>query len=857
MQIKRKVQGLEQVVFDTPINEGCKRHWSLQGEDYITLKFNLASPITFRIGDYCDTTINEGGSEGRFYITSPAFPSYNSSNGGYEYELQFDAEYKLWNNYVFKYTTATSEVEWKLTDFLNHHLDQLLRNLKALGLSSCWDGNEYSYDIDWEKYDEQGRVLSGVVSTEAKLVEYSNTKIVDALDAMAEAWECEWWIEGHVIHFGYCEKENAPEEIQLGVNAESWNIDNSSGTHATRIYAFGSTRNIPSTYRRSVLVSTANSQRYAHGKIYTDNLVCLSQSQLNVSTEEESVKAQSGKVSLTGSVKPSGENYTRYTYEQIVEAVTGSVVYRKAKMPHEIEFESSEVSVKVYGDKSPTTPWGENYSADVSLTMIVSGEDGAELYRYSWDKKTATAAFAMNATLTFSLPRYIPSFGEDTKLTFKVKITPTFGTANVVQLLTPNATRHILVAKPIKVAYIDSSFKTLGEVTIYIPYIGLPYPSLKAEQDEKDRYNRNNEYKGRYYYPFLLTDIIGENRLYFSTEKCKGEIPFAWYSSNYNDSTLYAIGDRRLMLPVDTLFVESDGLSDNEAVEDVAVFDDIYPRMKDMTIGEIHSKTEEGVVTEYEDGTKKTEKYSAFYMRDSRWIKEGEPWMLEDYILSGQTLRIRFSSGMLNGMEFDLLLDQILVNEQGENLGKFDKIIRNEDYGVKLPNETLRPQAGDKIIYIGWDESKMGSTGLVEAAEYELLAKAKEYLAKSRIDDRTYEAVLMETGKYTTAYLKESELRQLQDKELKNLAVMQSNTPSKNWCMSMMAKGKKVKVIDDSAEVYDPESKKMVNYRISRVIGYEHPLDIPYDHPSITIGVSGMYSRLADIENKLRKQTHG
>ena len=212
---------------------------------------------------------------------------------------------------------------------------------------------------------------------------------------------------------------------------------------------------------------------------------------------------------------------------------------------------------------------------------------------------------------------------------------------------------------------------------------------------------------------------------------------------------------------------------------------------------------------------------------------------------------------MLNGMEFDLLLDQILVNEQGENLGKFDKIIRNEDYGVKLPNETLRPQAGDKIIYIGWDESKMGSTGLVEAAEYELLAKAKEYLAKSRIDDRTYEAVLMETGKYTTAYLKESELRQLQDKELKNLAVMQSNTPSENWCMSMMAKGKKVKVIDDSAEVYDPESKKMVNYRISRVIGYEHPLDIPYDHPSITIGVSGMYSRLADIENKLRKQTHG
>ena len=82
---------------------------------------------------------------------------------------------------------------------------------------------------------------------------------------------------------------------------------------------------------------------------------------------------------------------------------------------------------------------------------------------------------------------------------------------------------------------------------------------------------------------------------------------------------------------------------------------------------------------------------------------------------------------------------------------------------------------------------------------------------------------------------------------------MEHKKQSVDFCNAVMKKGHVVKIIDKTASVYDPTSGKEVNYRASRVIGFTHPLDIPYDHPQIVCGVSGIYSRLADIENKLRK----
>ncbi len=220
-----------QVIFSSPINEESKRKKTLQKEDYITLKFSLSEPINFPIGCYIDDE-----EIGLFEVTSIYNPTYNTETGGYDYELQLDAYYYKWKNKIFKFTPETGgqEASWSLTAGLDVHLGIFLRNLKALGYN--YRGVDFSFSID------------STVENSAKLVSYDNTNMIDALSVMAETWDCEWWVVDNVIHFGRCEY-GTPVNFEIGDNVEEMTSSEGKNTYATRIYAFGSTRNIPANYR--------------------------------------------------------------------------------------------------------------------------------------------------------------------------------------------------------------------------------------------------------------------------------------------------------------------------------------------------------------------------------------------------------------------------------------------------------------------------------------------------------------------------------------------------------------------------------------------------------------------------------
>ena len=115
--------------FSTSINEGSKRHFLLMKEDYITLKFSLADPIYFQLGDGIDNEI------GMFELVDLYKPTYNSTTGGYDYELRLDAYYWKWKNKKFFYTPESTgrEASWNLTATLDVHLKVFLDNLKSLG----------------------------------------------------------------------------------------------------------------------------------------------------------------------------------------------------------------------------------------------------------------------------------------------------------------------------------------------------------------------------------------------------------------------------------------------------------------------------------------------------------------------------------------------------------------------------------------------------------------------------------------------------------------------------------------------------------------------------------------------------
>lgn len=229
--------------FSTPINKGAKGKFTLIKEDYIILPFSVPSPIPFKIGDYVDLAgeLDEslGGKLAKIYeITDIQKPTYNTSTGGYDYELKLDAYYWKWKNKVFKYTPehAGSEASWSLTAALDVQLGVFLRNLKALGYT--YRGTDFTFSID------------DTVENKAVAMTYDNINLLDALFSMAgeDKWNCDCWITDNVIHFGRNEFGDAVK-IERGVEASSITRSESQGTYATRIYAFGSTKNIPTNYR--------------------------------------------------------------------------------------------------------------------------------------------------------------------------------------------------------------------------------------------------------------------------------------------------------------------------------------------------------------------------------------------------------------------------------------------------------------------------------------------------------------------------------------------------------------------------------------------------------------------------------
>ena len=200
-------------------------------EDFILLKFSLKSPVFFKLGDWTEDT-----RFGRFELCDLYKPKYNRKTGAYDYELQLDAYYWKWKNKIFKYTPETTgqEASWNLTAPLDVQAGIVLRNLKALGYA--YKGQDFVFSID------------STVENKSQLMSYDNINILDACFEMAKKWDCECWVTENIIHFGRCESGDAVD-FEIGKNVQEMSQSESQSTYATRIYAFGSTRNIPADYR--------------------------------------------------------------------------------------------------------------------------------------------------------------------------------------------------------------------------------------------------------------------------------------------------------------------------------------------------------------------------------------------------------------------------------------------------------------------------------------------------------------------------------------------------------------------------------------------------------------------------------
>lgn len=779
----RDIQG--NIRFSTPINDGSKRKFMLMKEDYITLNFSLAVPVYFQIGDGIDNDL------GIFELVDLYKPTYNTTTGAYDYELRLDAYYWKWKNKKFFYTPESTgrEAGWNLTATLDKHLDVFLDNLKTLGYK--FRDLDFTWDID------------STVENTSKLVSYDNVNLIDSLTQMAETWECEWWITEHVIHFGRCEY-SSPVDFKAGdltdtenVNVNSMTRSDSQTTYATRIYAFGSTRNIPSSYRKDLIFDV----KEVNGRNISDTSRPLKNSYFPLSSKIEN------KVKLTFP-----EN-AAYVFENVpVNETNLADVVKKTNIGtlEKGNYEFNITHIKYSTIMSSGVRFNGIFRLWVSLNYTVNS--ASETITLLNEQVNATAPVGTEEILeikdklvSFNLPSQASNCSIDVGVSVWY-ITST-SSAIINFLLKEEDIKYGNNGNSVSVTFLTGANAGQTFQAIYNPTFLSGDNSNVIQLPEGVTASSGNRY--------TINNIIG------------GKVPDNYFNKDDKEMTLNGVVQKRLMLPEGISYVDAYRYSptgerinigderyddpdnvempEEEAIEEIVIFEDEYPQYN----GTISSVSHDDKV---DDSDKE---YRIYSFKDT-----GLKNFTEDFRLDGEELHMIFQTGKLAGMDFAINI------VESDSTGTTFEIVRNEDYGRFLPDDVLYPQAthiedgeevpADTYILYGFDTAYI-SEQMLPDAEQNLLKKAKEYVKKSMIDPSTYDCEMDADFIYNKGNIRTYEV------------------------------GAKVNLIN---KAFFQEGRQ------SRIIGFEWPLDFPYDHPIYTVGETASYSRIGEIESKLDSLTY-
>lgn len=223
--------------YTVPVGDNSSYVWKFETEEYIQVTFTSDRVLQLKKGWYTDID-----GLGRFEIVTLPTPTASTKADGYDYELRMDRPwYKFKNRTIFmrRGSVLGMESKWDLTDTIQAHAGILTDNLTKLGFT--YKGDNYHVVIH-----------DGVDTEKSVLISYDATDLLSAISQIAEAFETEWWIQEDAIHFGRCEQGD--KEIQLTMHSDISRLTRSedSSSHGTRLYAFGSSRNLNQNYRRKL-----------------------------------------------------------------------------------------------------------------------------------------------------------------------------------------------------------------------------------------------------------------------------------------------------------------------------------------------------------------------------------------------------------------------------------------------------------------------------------------------------------------------------------------------------------------------------------------------------------------------------
>lgn len=198
----------------------------LMSEHYVQFTFPLTIKYDFVRADYIDY-------KGiRYAIRTDCRPTENGLQN-YKYEPKFEAPEMFWQDFICWYIyQGLKEAEWTLMENAENFLQIACDNINA------YTGETWTVGV--------------VEPTDMQNLTFSSQNVFDMLTDVAEAFNCEWYVdyEAKTVNLVYSYSKGELMELRREIELIDITRSNeNSDEYCTRMYAFGGTRNIPSNYR--------------------------------------------------------------------------------------------------------------------------------------------------------------------------------------------------------------------------------------------------------------------------------------------------------------------------------------------------------------------------------------------------------------------------------------------------------------------------------------------------------------------------------------------------------------------------------------------------------------------------------
>lgn len=207
------------------ISEGFVHTKELMKENSIAIQFNLNVMFDFVRGDYVEH-------EGEKFILRKNYQPEEVDTGQYRYELVFEGTDMQFQDFIMFYTMqGLKEAEWTLTSSARDFMVIALENIRRY-------------------FNDDSFVLGDVIDSDIQNISFDADTVYDALASIAETFECDWYLAGKILSLVSKYEYGDPVVLEREVTVSDITRSNDNDAeYCTRLYALGSTRNIPKNYR--------------------------------------------------------------------------------------------------------------------------------------------------------------------------------------------------------------------------------------------------------------------------------------------------------------------------------------------------------------------------------------------------------------------------------------------------------------------------------------------------------------------------------------------------------------------------------------------------------------------------------